>query len=282
MWQHNRKLIIACGTYLGAAILLAGCQSEAPQQQSPTVAVPPTVAPVAPQPSPVATPPQDSAKIYDEALSKAAAAGAIRQSALSKDDWLLIAENMQTSVDLLKSLPPQSSQSRLAAKILPDYQQKLTIARQKASNFVPKPTPSIAVTASVDRQPTIVRDNSAAFSMPIVEKLNGIPVVEVNFNGNYTARMLLDTGASRTLITQAIAQNLQLKIIGKSQAKTANGIGTFAITALDSIKFGSGETRNVMVSIGANDLEYGLLGHDVYDGYDITIKESSIDFKRRS
>jgi predicted aspartyl protease len=74
---------------------------------------------------------------------------------------------------------------------------------------------------------------------------------------------------------------LQLKTTGSSQAKTANGTASFPTTTIDQIKFGDGETKEVVVAIGQNDLPYGLLGHDVYDGYDITIKENSIEFRKR-
>jgi predicted aspartyl protease len=255
---------------------LVGCQNQV--ETPPTVVATPVIPAVTP--APVQPPKQDDAEIYQQALSKAAAANAIRQSALSKDDWLLIADSMQSSVDLLKSISPQSSQSVLAAKILPEYQQKLAAARAKSTNFVPKAPPRIESVNTANSTPIDV-NNSQSFSIPIVQKLGGIPVIDVTFNGGQTFRMLLDTGASRTLINRSMSDRLELKIIGKSQAQTANGVGQFGIAAIDSIKFGAGEMRNVMVAIGGDDLSYGLLGHDVYDGYDITIKENAIEFKQR-
>jgi predicted aspartyl protease len=257
---------------------LVGCQNQV--KTPPTVVATPVMPEAAPAPVAVQPPKQDDAEIYQQALSKAAAANAIRQSALSKDDWLLIADSMQSSVDLLKSISPQSSQSVLAAKILPEYQQKLAAARAKSTNFVPKAPPRIESVSTANSTPIDV-NNSKSFSIPIVQKLGGIPVIDVTFNGGQTFRMLLDTGASRTLINRSMSNELQLKIIGKSQAQTANGVGQFGIGAIDSIKFGAGEMRNVMVAIGGDDLSYGLLGHDVYDGYDITIKENAIEFKQR-
>jgi hypothetical protein len=264
------------------AISLVGCQQNLVSQ--PPEPLPATTTPAeTPSPQPTVAPRQDDAQLYQQAVSKAEAANAIRQSAISKDDWLLIADNMQSSIDLLKSIAPDSNERKLADKLLPEYQQKLATARSKAVNFVPPQPASVPVVAAervnMDRS---IANSSNSFSIPIVEKLGGIPVVEVKFNSNVTARMLLDTGASRTLIDNALAEQLQLKILGKSQAHTANGVGEFGVASLDSIKFGNGETRNVMVAVGKNSLQYGLLGHDVYDGYDITIKENSIEFKQRS
>jgi predicted aspartyl protease len=219
---------------------------------------------------------QNDGELYQQALTKADAAKAIGQSALSKDDWFLVAHNLQESVEMLKSISPTSSQFILAAKVLPKYEQQLEIARQKAASFVSK-SPQTAVASSQISSPA----PSDTFTIPITQKLGGVPVIEVTFNDNHKVAMLLDTGASHTLITASIADQLQLKTRGTSEAKTANGTATFQVGTIDKIKFGDGETKNVRVSIGQKDLPYGLLGHDVYDGYDITIKENSIEFHKR-
>jgi hypothetical protein len=62
---------------------------------------------------------QNDGELYQEALTKADAAKAIGESALSKDDWFLVANNLQNSVEMLKSITPTSSQYILAAKVLP-------------------------------------------------------------------------------------------------------------------------------------------------------------------
>jgi hypothetical protein len=43
---------------------------------------------------------QNDEQLYQEALIKAAAAKAIGQSAASKDDWFLVASNLQGSVEI--------------------------------------------------------------------------------------------------------------------------------------------------------------------------------------
>ncbi len=233
----------------------------------------------APAPSLAASPQpvrQNDGELYQQALTKADAAKAIGQSALSKDDWFLVAHNLQDSVELLKSIAPTSAEYPLAAKVIPQYEQQLATAKAKAANFIAKSAPQAVTTIQL-----AAAAKADTFVLPIVHKLGGVPVIEVTFNNNYKVPMLLDTGASHTLITRATADRMQLQVSGSSQAKTANGTTTFQVTTIDNIKFGNGEANAVQVAIGQQDLPYGLLGHDVYDGYDITIKENSIEFHKR-
>jgi predicted aspartyl protease len=282
---------IASGKYLNLAYLsfsmvvlastITACAprlvTQLPSNLAVTATVPaPEIPPFVPATPPVAK--QNDGALYEEAVTKADAAKAIGQSATSKDDWFLVASNLQGSVELLKSIAPTSPQYNLAAKVLPTYESQLTIARQRAASFVSKPvsTTAIATTNQVASLP-----NADLFTIPIQQKLGGVPVIEVSFNDNQPVPMLLDTGASHTLLTLAVANQLQLQPNGRSEAKTANGTVSFQVASIDKIKFGNCEIKNVRVGIGQKDLPYGLLGHDVYDGYDITIKESSIEFRKR-
>ena len=245
-------------------------ETPSPQPLPPVSAVATTVQPI---PQPVR---QNDEQLYQSALTKADAAKAIGQSAASKDDWFLVANNLQDSVEILKSIDPTSPSHNLAIKVLPEYEQQLSIARQKAANFISKPAQTL-----VSTNPTTSSSSLDTFTIPIQRKLGGVPLIEVTFNDNHQVPMLLDTGASHTLLTLSIATQLQLQPNGTAQAKTANGTANFQVANIDKIRFGTGEIKNVQVAIGQNDLPYGLLGHDVYDGYDITIKESSIEFRKR-
>jgi clan AA aspartic protease (TIGR02281 family) len=249
------------------------CNSSEIATQSIEPTVPPPVIPTITNSPPVVH--QNEGEVYQQALARADAANAIGQSALSKDDWFLVVNNLEDSVHMLKSIAPNSSEYILAAKVLPKYEHELATAKQKAVGFQHKSTPKVVDSPQIATSP-----QSDTFSIPIAQKLGGIPVIEVSFNSQKVL-MLLDTGASRTLITKSIAQKLQLQTTGMATAKTANGTATFSTTTIDKIKFGNGETNDVMVAVGQNDLPYGLLGHDVYDGYDITIKENSIEFRKR-
>ena len=266
--------------HLIALLALLNTACTAPKN---TVIQPPVTQTVPPTSVVVSTPQtsqqpviQNDEQLYQAALTKADAARAISQSAASKDDWVLVANNLQSSVEILKSIDPTSPQSNLAAKILPEYEQQLATAKQKADNFVSKPAQNLTNTSQLTSSSSL-----DTFTIPIQKKLGGVPLIEVTFNDNHQVQMLLDTGASNTLLTAAVATQLQLQPSGTAQAKTANGTVNFQVASIDKIRFGAGEVKNIRVAIGQNDLPYGLLGHDVYDGYDITIKESSIEFRKR-
>ncbi len=210
---------------------------------------------------------------YQDALSVAAAARTISESALTREDWNLVTNQWQDALKLLQSVPKNSPNYRQAVGILPQYQQRMSQARQKAATFQ-EPVPKVDLSL-------IPVENSNSFSIPIIKKLDNIPVIEVTLNGQQKFQMLLDTGASRTLLTRAMANQLQLQASGKTTAKTASGISEFDIVELQSVQFGQGVTNNIAVSVGKNELNYGLLGHDVYKGYDITLKEDVILFNKR-
>jgi clan AA aspartic protease (TIGR02281 family) len=271
------RIKLEIGSYLGLYLFLAiattACNSNKITPQTIAPIAPPVPIPTATiSPAPVK---QNEGEIYQQAIARADAAKAIGQSALSKDDWFLVVNNLQDSVQMLKSIAPNSAEYSLAAKILPKYERELVTAKQKAVGFHSKSAPKVVNAPQISTLP-----QSNVFSILIAQKLGGIPVIEVNLNSEKVL-MLLDTGASRTLITKSIAQRLQLQTTGLATAKTANGTATFSTATIDKIKFGDGETNDVMVAVGQNDLPYGLLGHDVYDGYDITIKENSIEFRKR-
>jgi predicted aspartyl protease len=57
----------------------------------------------------------------------------------------------------------------------------------------------------------------------IKRRSGGTPVIDVTFNGTQTFEMLLDTGASGTLITRSMARALKLPIVGVDQFTLADG-----------------------------------------------------------
>jgi clan AA aspartic protease (TIGR02281 family) len=278
--MYQSVLTIASYCWLGILLLtsMTACSSPKIATQAPTPSPPPVSEPITPTPTIPASPApvqQNQGEVYQQALSRADAANAIGQSAISKDDWSLVAHNLAESVQMLKSIEPNSAQHILAEKVLPKYEQQLDSAKRKAINFVSKSAP----TAITSTQAAVLPQRDM-FTLPIREKLGGVPVVEVTMNGQKVS-MLLDTGASHTLITQSVARRLKLEVNGTSQSETANGTATFDVSTIDRIQFGAAEVNDIRVAIGQDDLPYGLLGHDVYDGYDITFKENSIEFRKR-
>ncbi len=287
------------GIMITAVMLLTACGAPAP---APTPEVSASPVPVASEsPSPVAA---DTAALnaniandrYQDALNTAAAARAVSETAIAKEDWSLVADRWQESIVQLKAVPKNSINYSLAMKILPQFQQNLSHARQKATNFKaskadqpisdlkkPDPTKKISKPDKVTESPVVITkiEQSESFSLPIVSKNNDVPVVEVVINGRDRIPMMLDTGASKTLLTKGVAERLKLVSSGKTKAKTANGTAEFDTVKLDSVEFGQGKVTDLSVAVGDNNLNYGLLGHDVYKGYDITLTEDNVQFKKR-
>ena len=120
--------------------------------------------------------------------------------------------------------------------------------------------------------------NQKVFQAKIKRRAGGTPVIDVVFNGNKTFEMIVDTGASGTLITQRMATALGVKTVGIARAGIADGsVVEFPIGRVQSIGVGGALIRNVEVAI-ARQMEIGLLGHDFFGNYDVKIKKDVVEF----
>lgn len=110
----------------------------------------------------------------------------------------------------------------------------------------------------------------------------GTPVIDVTFNGQQTFEMIVDTGASGTVITQAMASALRAVPVGKVRVDTASqqGIELF-LAPMTSLEVNGAVARSVLVAIAGPELETGLLGHDFFGNYDVTIKQDVVEFRAR-
>ena len=106
-------------------------------------------------------------------------------------------------------------------------------------------------------------------------------MIDVTFNGNQTFEMIVDTGASGTLITQRMASSLQVNPVGSVDITIADG-STVRLPAgmLTSISVDGATINNVPIVI-APSMPIGLLGHDFFDGFDIKIKQDVVEFYPR-
>jgi tetratricopeptide (TPR) repeat protein len=124
---------------------------------------------------------------------------------------------------------------------------------------------------------------SSIIRVPIKYRFGGVPVVEVIFNNDYPLifDMLLDTGASMTLITQRMADALRIVPSGNCQGGVADG--SFAIFNLGWVKSIAVQTAviyNVQVAIAPRSNE-GLLGQDFLARYNVRILENEVEFHPR-
>jgi aspartyl protease family protein len=122
---------------------------------------------------------------------------------------------------------------------------------------------------------------SGVFLAKIKRREANIPVIEVTFNGKQKFEMMVDSGASGTVITPAMANALGVVLQGTVQAQTPNGVATFPLGRLTSIEAGGLAVNNVVVAISPS-LDIGLLGQDFFGNKDITIKQDVIEFRSRS
>lgn len=142
-------------------------------------------------------------------------------------------------------------------------------------------------TADSSVAPGVDPGNSARggtlIEVPIQRRVGGIPVVEVNFNGRRSYEMLFDTGASGTVITAQMARELNIGRAGTATIDTASQRGVqMDIGYVASMELSGIVLRNIPVTISPGGLQLGLLGQDFLDGYDVTIRENSLEFARRN
>ncbi len=118
---------------------------------------------------------------------------------------------------------------------------------------------------------------NGVYRVPIKRRLASTPVIDVMFNGK-KFEMILDTGASSTLITRRMAIALGLKPTGARQMIIADGSRVRFLTAnVGSVTAGGMPARKLTVTVAPNS-DIGLLGHDFFDRYDVKIKRTVIEF----
>jgi predicted aspartyl protease len=248
---------------------------------------------------------------FESALDKAHGAKSISQSAQSPDDWDLVASQYQDAIALMKQVRQDSPNFAFAQRKIMDYRRQIIYAQQqaKANNLassVPQPQ-SIVINVprpatkslSSDKWSTAKSGESLSlpnnseivattklnprddvFITPIKRRIGGTPIIEVTFNGKQRFEMIVDTGASGTVITQEVATALGVVPVGVAKANTASSKAVeFPIGYLDSMEAGGMMKNKIPVAIAGAELETGLLGHDFFGNYDVTIKRNVVEFR---
>lgn len=269
------------------SVLSFGCNTEETSTNIGT-SIPPTPTAAA-TPAKPATPPKASAKpasppvdeetakaTYERALDAAYSAATIAQSAQSPEDWNLVETQWQQAVEMLKTVPTGSAVHQQAQTKISEYQDNAGVAKQQSQVAKNRPKPEEGM---------VVRNlgslNASFFSVPIVRRLGGTAVINVTFNGERSYPMIVDTGASGTVITAGMATTLGVDAHGAMQASTPSAKNvTFEVGKVNSIEVGGATIRNVTVAI-APQLDVGLLGQDFFSNYDVTVKQDVVEFRAR-
>ncbi len=301
----QRILLIFFSTAL--VVLGEGCSNEqtvAPPNQH-LLATAPNPAPSVTSPSatpveePIASPSISQLSSYELGLDKAHGAYSISQSAQSASDWQSVVTQWQEAIALLKAVPADHPNFALAETKIIEYQRQLDYARAQAAHphpnsvaVVPTLTPNLP---SVTSHPVITKSKqtyspetpkdaqkSPVFTAPIKRTASGTPIIEVTFNGSQQFEMIVDTGASGTVITQKMADALGVTPVSRAKANTASAKSViFAVGYLKELKVGGAVVKNIPVAIAGAELETGLLGHDFFGDYDVTIKRDVVEFRPR-
>lgn len=88
-------------------------------------------------------------------------------------------------------------------------------------------------------------------SIPI-EKHGHVVVIQATLNNKRAAKFVVDTGASYTLISNALARELSIEIAPSAKSlpfQTANGLISAPVTNLDSISVGGMEIRDLPAAV---------------------------------
>lgn len=246
---------------------------------------------------------------FEQGLDKAVGAFSISQSAQSTDDWNLVVSQLQDAIALMKKVPVNSPYFRGAQTKITEYQRQMKYAQQKATPPIKQSrsaqterivvvVPEASVTpitlplpaSFTEKLPLPLPTSSPApltkqevFAVPIKRRMGGTPIIEVTFNGNQKFEMIVDTGASGTVITEQMASTLSVVPVGKAKANTASSKAVeFPVGYVDSIEVGGVMVNQIAVAIAGSELETGLLGHDFFGNYDLTIKRDVVEFRPQS
>jgi len=141
-----------------------------------------------------------------------------------------------------------------------------------------RPAPQAArtnVTVPATPNPTGV------YTAPIVGRVSGIPVIMVRFNGLQEFPMMVDTGASGTLITPAMASALAITPVQQIEVQTPSGFSRLDVGYITSMEVDGVKIENQQVAIGLPHMELGLLGHDFFGNLDVTVRQEVVEFRLR-
>ncbi|MEH2150947.1 retropepsin-like aspartic protease family protein [Nostoc sp.] len=281
--------------------------NEQPTPIGDLASVKPAVEPVTPAATPEAQPldPFESEpSLFEMGRDKAVGAWSISQSAQSPDDWKLVASQYQEAIALMQRVRRQSPEFVIAQTKITEYRRQVKYAQQQANprpvavrephkivvvvpqrETIPKFTLPPRETKPLSPEPglpssAVVIPDEAVFTAPIKRRIGGTPIVEVTFNGQQQFEMIVDTGASGTVITQQMANALGIVTVGKAKANTASSRAVeFPVGYVNSMAVGGVIVNKIPVAIAGAELETGLLGHDFFGNYDVTIKRNVVEFR---
>jgi clan AA aspartic protease (TIGR02281 family) len=188
----------------------------------------------------------------------------------------LFACTEEPSITIITDSPTQLSHCRP----LSEHSSAPTEERMHRSLSAPESTPLPPNPVAAPSLASPLKEQVArptGISVPL-ERLGSLFVVTVQVNDTRSARLILDTGASHTILSHAIARDLGLYTRRSAASATMHTVGGSVqadMVQIDSIRIAGAEVRNSMAAIhdlpdATADIE-GLLGLSVLRQFEVTL-----------
>jgi aspartyl protease len=136
-------------------------------------------------------------------------------------------------------------------------------AKTVESFFKSLPLEAAATTVAIPNVSSAVAPRGAII-VPVLSTGRST-IVSVIFNQSITGNLMLDTGATHTVVSRRLAGLLSLRPVGNAAAQTVGGVIGVAVARLQSMKVGDAEVTGLPVLIHdfSRDPRFeGLLGMD--------------------
>lgn len=153
----------------------------------------------------------------------------------------------------------------------------------------PDSTPPPSPLRSTKPEPPRDQQTPASlFSAPL-ERLGSLWVVTVQVNSTRSAKLILDTGASHTMLSYAVARDLVLWAQGPATSmtmQTAGGTVQANVVPIASISLGGAEVHDTLATIydlpeAPPGIE-GLLGQDFFRHFEVTLNAQKGELRLRA
>ncbi len=176
----------------------------------------------------------------------------------------------------------------LVCSLLVSCQQKKKSLSFYEDNGITEDTTNVIETPQTETQ--IAYDADSEVAVPFEEQ-SGVKLIDVTVNGQFTVKMILDSGCSGTLISIAEAKYLYEKgcftrddILGTTQSQIADGsiVENMVINLRELVIGGQIACNNVTATVSANAQAPLLLGNEVLNrapSYSVDNENKLIKFK---
>jgi predicted aspartyl protease len=273
-------LVVICASVC-ASVFTACSTPEPPPPKLPTLPALPPLAVKANRP-PVISP------LYQQAIATAGRATQLSKKAQSAEDWQVIIQQWQASIVLMKQVPANDanhaaaiqsldllnegmSRSQAELQRIQENNQDEAIAqasRTKATQALEEATERLQEQTKLT--PAAIKNRT--YYATIKSYKSGIPLIDVTFNGSLHFEMMVDTGASSTMITESMSKALNVETLTYVTANTPSGETKFPVGYVNSIAVGNDPAQNTVQEVPVAIGPVALLGHDFFGDCNISIK----------